>query len=163
MRRSVAAILLTVSVLMPLGATGADTPVPIYIVQPRAELVDAAMQSRIDSTKDLREIKWDKKLVRLVESPADAVIIIEVINRATGTLDERKVTRDIVTGQVKSEAKGAKSVVVKLTFGEYSTEIIGSDEEGQIGMPPTWTGAAIDARSKVQKWVKTNRAKLPTQ
>lgn len=133
---------------------------PVHIVTPTAEFVDEALQARIDSTKDLAGIKWDKKLVRFVETPAEAVVVIEVVGRTTGTLDERKVTRDIVTGQIASEGKRAKSVMVKLTIGEYSTDIIGTDEEDQLGMPPSWTSAAIDARGKVQKWIKTNRAKL---
>lgn len=152
-------LLLVLAITAHLAAAD-DPPVPVHIVTPTAEFVDEALQARIDSTKDLAGIKWDKKLVRFVETPAEAVVVIEVVGRTTGTLDERKVTRDIVTGQIASEGKRAKSVMVKLTIGEYSTDIIGTDEEDQLGMPPSWTSAAIDARGKVQKWIKTNRAKL---
>lgn len=150
----------TIFLALLLATAAADDPVPVYLVTPGAQFVDAALKDRIDSTKDLRDIRWDKKLVRFVDTPAEALVVLEVTSRGTGTTDERRVTRDIVTGQVKSDGQATKSVIVKLTVGEYATDIIGQSQQDQLGIMPSWSSAAIDARSKVQKWIKDNRAKL---
>ena len=159
MRQFITAVMV-VSAMATAIASDDLPPVPVHIVTPKAEFVDEALQARIDSTKDLQKIRWDKKLVQLVDSPAEAVVVVEVIGRSAGATDARKVTRDVVTGQLGSEAKGVKLVTLKLTAGDYSTEIVGQEAENSMGLEPSWSGAAVDARSRVQKWVKANREKL---
>jgi hypothetical protein len=160
MRQFIAAMMV-VAALAPAMASDDAAPVPMHIVTPTAEFVDEALQARIDSTKDLQKLRWDKKLVRLVDTPGEAVVIIEVVGRGAGTTDERKVTRDALTGQLQSKGRGLKALTLKLTAGDYSTEIVGQRvEDSTLGIPPSWTQVALDVHGRVEKWIKTNRAQL---
>jgi len=152
-----------IAVVMAAGLAQAEDkdlpPVAVYLVQPKAQFVDTELQQRIDSTKDMR-YAFSKKLVRLVESPEEATIVLEVLGRTAQSTDQRKVTRNAF-GQLGSESMKEKVVAVKLTVGDYSTQIDGHDAENEYTVGGSqWKVAAFNAVHQIENWIKKNRDKL---
>jgi len=152
----------TTLLVLALGTTlsAQSEPVTVYIVEPTAQFVDTELQQRIDTTKDLKTIKWDKKLVRLVDAPEQATIVLEVLGRGVEAQNNSHHERSVITGQIQDKSYQDKVVRVKMTVGDYSTEIIGRSIQRDELSVTSWKSAAIRASNEVEKWVKTNREKL---
>lgn len=123
-------------------------PVPVAVIVQSAQFEDQAQKDRLDSAKDLKALLSRKKTLRLVEKPEEAVVIIDILGRFEQAQDK------------KESADKDKVVRVKLSVGEYSTEIEGR-MGANVGWGATWAGAAVEASTQIDKWIKTNRAKLP--
>jgi hypothetical protein len=85
---------------------------------------------------------------------------VEVLGRSVDEQSTRALTRDPLTGVFGSAAYKSKVVVVKLTVGDYSTDIIGITKENEYTIALMWSTAATMAGSEIDKWIKVNRAKL---
>lgn len=135
-------------------------PVAMFVVSPVAEsgFVDAKLKDRLDSTKDLL-LHLDKKTVRVVQTREEATIVVEVLGRSTDESSTRVLTREPWTGSVGSKARTQKVVVAKLTVGDYSTDLIGINEENDYS-PGYWSLAAARVAGQIEKWIKDNRAQL---
>lgn len=108
-------------------------------------------KDRQDSVNDLMKKLRDSKSVRLVESEADAVAVLEVLDRET--------KRETNGWTAFSGQRQNKSyLTVRLTVGEYSTEFTG--ESGSKGMLKGYGAAAGKVVDQLEKWVEANRSKL---
>jgi hypothetical protein len=135
-------------------------PVALYLVEPIAEFQDAALKDRHDTWKDMRFV-FSKKLVRLVNSREEATLVVEVVGRQAGTAAGSKVSASPLGGATNQPFE-AKVVIVKLAFGNYSTEITGKAEENEYSVGGAeWKSAAFRAVDGIQDWIKANRSKLP--
>ena len=152
--------ILVVLLLSPV-VSAAQTPVPVAVIVQTSQFEDQAQKDRLDSARDLKVYLRDKKkTLRLVETPAEAVVVIEVLGRGIQTQDTKSLERS-ASGRVEQRADKDKVLRVKLSVGEYSTEIEGRSADGEYVITTTWTQAAILAAIKIDTWIKTNRAKLP--
>ena len=147
-------LVMTVALLvMTTAGLAADNKVAVYLVPPTApgEFQDPALLQRIDSTRDLRErIKWAwRKDIVLVDRREDAVVVVEVIDRAAHVAE--------------------KVVMVKVTVGEYTTAIQGRSETSHIGTgdlllealgESNWKQSAWDAAKQLGAFIRANHQKL---
>ena len=97
---------------------------------------------------------------RVVDTAAEAIVVIEVLGRGEQASGDTNL-RGGALGQVEQTSYKDKVVRVKLSFGDYSTEIEGRYADGANVIKTTWAGAAVEAAGQIDKWIKTNRAKLP--
>lgn len=134
-------------------------PVPLAVVVKTSQFEDQAQKDRLDSARDLKAY-LSKKTVRLVEAPEEAVVIVEVLGRGIEAQDTKSLQRS-ASGRVEQRSNKDKVLLVKLSVGDYSTEIEGRSADGEYVVTTTWSQAAILASQAIEKWVKTNRAKLP--
>jgi hypothetical protein len=157
------ATILIAGLLMAATAHAHDL-VRVYVkpVELAGGFTDDDTKQRQDSTVDLRKALAGKdKTLVLVASPDDAQVTIEVLDRGQVATDTTVVRRDIY-GTIQGEHDRAKIVRVRLSVGEYSTEIAGASEPTpQFGSALTsWRGAAGAAAASVDRWIKANRAKF---
>ncbi len=158
---AVCSVTLVAAALMHPVVARAQAPVSVAVVVQTAQFEDQAQKDRIDTANDLKKILGSKKkTLRVVDTPAEAVVIIEVLGRAEQASADAKLERSAL-GQLEQNRYKAKVVRVKLSVGDYSTEIEGRYAEGPSVIYTTWAGAAVDAAGQIEKWIKTNRAKLP--
>jgi hypothetical protein len=102
-------------------------------------------KARQDSVEDLAKRVKDSKVLALVPEP-EALVILEVIGRDT--------RRDVnMFG-----AQNKSYLTVRLTAGEYSTELSG--ESGSKGVMSGYGDAAKRVVQQLESWVKANREKL---
>ena len=154
--------ILAAAVLLTPLASAAQTPVPVAVIVQTSQFEDQAQKDRLDSAKDLKgQLSTKKKTLRLVETAADAALVIEVLGRGEQAQDTKTVQRGVLSGRLEQRSDTAKVLRVKLSVGDYSTEIEGRDEEREFKSYTTWGMAAGDAAIQIDKWIKTNRAKLP--
>lgn len=113
-------------------------------------------KARGDSTKDLTEALNKKKSINMVATKEEAVIVLEVLGRGV---------REDSGGY--SKAFGGKNEVkmvrVKLTVGEFSSELSGESAGGGMSGGPgrgAWTKAAYKVADQVDKWVLANQDQL---
>lgn len=132
----------------------AQAAVPVAIVVPVAQFEDQAQRERLDSAIDLRR-QLDKRSSVVVVDPPGAVITLEIVGRWEEAQETRAISR------TTSRAYRDKVLRVKLSIGEYSTEIVGRSVGGEYSFSTSWGVAAGDVARQVEKWVTTNRAKLP--
>ena len=155
------ALALAAVVLLNPLASAAQTPVAVAVIVQTAQFEDQAQKDRLDSARDLKAYLRDKKkTLRLVETPAEAVVIVEVLGRGIQTQDTKSLERS-ASGRVEQRSDKDKVLRVKLSVGEYSTEIEGRSADGEYVITTSWTQAAMLAAIKIDTWIKTNRAKLP--
>jgi uncharacterized membrane protein len=154
------AVLAAVALLSPIAAY-AQTPVPVAVIVQTSQFEDQAQKDRLDSARDLKVyLSGKKKTLRLVETPTEAVVTIEVLGRGVQTQDTKSLERS-ASGRIEQRSDKDKVLRVKLSVGDYSTEIEGRSADGEYVITTTWSQAAILASQAIEKWIKTNRAKLP--
>jgi hypothetical protein len=152
-------VLAAVVLLSPIA--DAQAPVPVAVIVKTSQFEDQAQKDRVDSAKDLKgQLSTKKKTLRLVETATDAAVVIEVLGRGEQAQDTKTVERGILSGRVEQRSDTAKVLRVKLSVGDYSTDIEGRDEEREFKSYTTWGVAAGDAAIQIDKWIKANRAKL---
>ena len=134
-------------------------PVPVAVIVQSAQFEDQAQKDRLDSAADLTKmlLRHAKKTVLVVETPAEAAVVIEVLGRGPVTLDTKSIQSTSGGARIEQKSDVGYVLRVKLSVGEYSTEIEGSSTGGL----KSWTDAAFGAAIKIDTWIKTNRAKLP--
>jgi len=139
----------------------AQSPVPVAVITQTAQFEDQAQKDRLDSVKDLKQaLGRKKKTLRLVENTEEAAVVIEVIARGEQTQDTKTLERGL-SGRLEQRSDKDKVLRLKLTVAEYSTEIEGRHEDGEFVIATSWSTAAFDGADKIDKWIKTNRSKLP--
>lgn len=150
-------VLAAVVLLSPLAtAAQSPAPVPVAVIVKTAQFEDQAQKDRLDSADYMRRVLRNKKqTVVVVEDAAKAVVVVEVLSRASVNPG----TKYTLAG--REYADEDKVVKVKLSVGEYSTEIEGRSEGRQTMTGASWNGAATLAAVEVEKWIKNNRGKLP--
>jgi hypothetical protein len=100
-----------------------------------------------------------KPPIVVVNTRDEADVTIEVLDRGEVATGKQRMTKNAF-GVPESTTIMAKHVRTKLSLGEYSTEIVGSDEGNDL-MPATWSAAAGSVVTQVKKWVKDNDARIP--
>lgn len=113
-------------------------------------------KSRQDSMKDFTEALNGKKSIHLVATKEEAVIVLEVLGRSV---------REDSGGFSKAFGgkNEVKNVRVKLTVGDFASELSGESAGGGFGGGPgrgAWKKAAYRLADQVDKWVKDNQAQL---
>jgi hypothetical protein len=158
------------------SASAQDKPIPIYVftsinapvspvgnsgfVDPKAEReqkssADKETQKLTDSLKDIKESIAKKKSFRLVESPEEAIIRLEVVGRSDFRINPfsaqyfKDAMRDV----------SGPDIIIKtrLTASDYSLEI--TAKPSPI-VRPGWRGAAENIARQVEEWVERNRQRL---
>jgi hypothetical protein len=102
-------------------------PVTVFLVEPKAEFVDAAFQQRKGLTGVLRYQLQHMPIVRVVDTPEQAVVVLEVVRLFDETQDGTRSVGRTLDGDVQTQAKVAKVLAVKLSVGTYTTELLGRD------------------------------------
>ena len=144
-----------------VSAAQTPVPVPVAVIVQTSQFEDQAQKDRLDSAPDLKaDLRDKKKTLRLVETPEEAVVVIEVLGRGVQTQDTKSLERS-ASGRIEQRSDKDKVLRVKLSVGDYSTEIEGRSADGEYVITTTWSQAAILASQAIEKWIKTNRAKLP--
>lgn len=148
------------AIALMLAATAASateqSPVRLYVAN-----VDGGgfVDEKTDSAKDLAKTfrhaddpKATKDRIVLVDTADAADIVVEIIERGDVETGTRR--RSWIAGQTDAE-KGHR-ITAKLTAGEYTATL-----EGESLAPlHTWGSAAIAIRTKLEKFVKDNGAKI---
>lgn len=147
-------IFLAAALLSPTVLAAAPKPdrIPIFIRS--AADVDGftdPSQARRDSLKDLVKQIRGSDIVAQVDTEAEAVAVLEVLDRST----HRETNWNTALGGWR---QNISVLTVRLTVGEYSTEF-----EGQSKSKGVLTGygqAANRVVKQLEKWVIANREKL---
>jgi hypothetical protein len=122
-------VILAVAVLSCPVAAAAQEPVPVAVTVHTSQFEDQAQKDRLDTAKDLKQyLNSKKKTLRLVESPAEAVVVIEVLGRGEQASGDAKLQRGALGGVGQTRYKD-KVVRVNLSVGDYSTEIEGRNKD----------------------------------
>ncbi len=158
-------ILAAVVLLSPVASSAQKqpepAPVPVAVIVKTSQFEDQAQKDRLDSARDLKAYLRDKKkTLRLVETAEEAAVVVEVLGRGEQTQDTKTLQRG-ASGRLEQRSDKDKVLRVKLSVGDYSTEIEGRSADGEYVITTTWSQAAILASQAIEKWIKTNRAKLP--
>ena len=132
-------------------------PVPLFLTTPATSggFTDPNKE-RQDSMKDLTEALSKKKNIRLVTTQEEAIIVLEVLGR-----DVREDSGSY--SKMFGGKNEVKNVRVKLTVGEFITELSGSSAGGGFGGGPgrgAWKKAAYKVADQIEKWVQDNQAQL---
>lgn len=131
-------------------AAAQTTPVTIYVTTPAQEqgFTDPSKE-RLDSLKDLRDkIRKAKKLLTLVESPEEATIILELLDREQ---QWKRTTAGVLFGTPWGHQR-KRAITVRLRVGEFSSDF--TSEKAK------YSQAAGDVVNQIQRWVVANQAKL---
>jgi len=152
--------ILAAAILLSPVAAAAQAPVPVAVIVKTSQFEDQAQKDRLDSARDLKGY-LSKKTMRLVETPEEAIVVIEVLGRGVQTQDTKSLERSAGGSRIEQRSDKDKVLRVKLSVGDYSTEIEGRSADGEYVIMTTWSQAAILASNAIDKWIKTNRAKLP--
>jgi len=158
-RKLIAPLALVAGVAIPAIAADkpAGPPIPLFLTTPAAAggFTDPNKE-RADTLKDLTEALGGKKNVRLVPKREEAKLVVEVTDRGV---------REDSGGFTKAFGgkNEVKRVHVKLTVGEYSTDIAGESAGGGFGGGPgrgAWKKAAYKVADQIEKWVEENRGQI---
>ena len=148
---------LLLTMLIAVGSFVAAQPpskIPVYVKSAAdADGFTDPSKDRQDSVKDLTKKVKDSKLLVLVPSADQAVIVLEVLGRGTN----REVNG---WAAVNGQAQNKSFLTVKLTAGEFSTEFTG--QSGSKGILTGHGAAAGKVVDQLEDWVKANREKLVT-
>jgi len=113
-----------------------------------------------DSTKDVTKfLRGKKKTLRLVETEADADLIVTITGREVqGTGKKEYTTRSSGKGSSRKTTSSSKEKTVKVVFvtlqaGKYQMEMEGVDSG-------FWSAAAHQLAGKIDKWIKQNHAQI---
>jgi hypothetical protein len=133
-------VLLAVACILLALPCLAQQPISVYVTSIGAvEGMTDPSKGNLDSVKDIRNSITKRKALALVDTRADAVILLVVMGRKTTFMDGNTI-------QVKMICKGVE------------TDLTGSPTFGL--RPPTWGKAADSVAKQVEQWVIANRAKL---
>src|SRR5687767_9837241 len=135
-----------------------DAIIPVYIVQPSAPFADQALRNRQESTRDLAAALHSMKSLKLVDDRAMAVVVVEVLDRREILPD--RVGRVRPEGDVGRWTDRVKTLRVKFTAGDFSTEMDASSEEAHYTLLPTWKAAAALAAEGIDRWIRRHPEKL---
>ena len=144
--RNLFAIAVVALLWSPLAS--ASTKIPLFLKSQSSEGFTDPSEDRRDSEKDLlkRLKKCDEFL--LVETEEEAVIVLEVLDRAESQQH----------GPFAGRTQRKKTLNVRLTVGEFSAEFAGDTSLMSIG--GGWGVAAKSVVNQIRDWAKENSAKL---
>lgn len=157
MKRSISIVALLLAcpgVAMRAAEKPPAPPVPLFLTTPAAAggFTDPNKE-RTDTMKDLTEALRGKKNIRLVATREEAKVVIEVL--------DRKVREDSGTmTRMMGGKHEVKRINLKLSVGEYSTDLQAESAGGKFSMSGAWKQAAGKAAGLVEKWVEENRAQI---
>jgi hypothetical protein len=151
------------TVAITLGAAAAATTAQsdLVAVYCAAEQIDGfSAPGADDSAEDLRKSLADRdKTLRLVDSEADADIVVLVTGREEVSAGRTYDTQTYTTGEGKkkrtrtrttSSEKTVNTVYATLRAGAFELELEGTS-------PLRWRSAAGDVSKQVEDWVEENR------
>ena len=130
------------------------SPVPLFLTTPAATggFTDPDKE-RADTMKDLTEALRGEKNIRRVATREEANAVIEVLDRKVRE-DSGKLT------QMMGGKHEVKRINLKLSVGEYSTDLQAESAGGGFSMSGSWKQAAGKAAGLVEKWVEESRAQI---
>ncbi len=145
-------ILAVLALLIPHSIAMAQTSTIVKVAVTTASdssgFVDKAAKARTQAVKDITaQLQKKKKTIGVVESPADADVIVDVIvsEEAEGAAETKP---NYLGGGVTTKNKKEWVVTAKLSLGDYSTEL-----KKQAVFPVL---AAAGVADQAEKWVKEN-------
>jgi hypothetical protein len=139
----------TVVVADPPSAAGAPIPLFVKSAQATGGFTDPD-KGRADSVKNLVDRLKNTASVRLVPTPEEAVIVLEVLGR------EKKPGRSVLWGRKEEVSLG-----VQVTAGEYSAEFTGASNTNKgFGVVGNYGRAAGEVVKQLDAWVKANQEPL---
>lgn len=153
----------TIAVLMamtPVIARAENVPpLRVAVVASRAAIDDQALRDRIDSTNELIDLLSRVSTLQLVAGPEHAAVVLEVLGRSSEPIPP---TDDVT---LRAGARTYQLLRVKLTAGEFSTELVGRSPE----LPDRPDGTkwpvrditAMHVLKALNDWIAANRSKLP--
>jgi hypothetical protein len=141
-------LLILVFVLGLASASVAQDGIPLFIKGQSAEGFTDPSEDRRDSEKNLRDKLKDSKEFSLVETEEEAVMVLEVLDRAESQQH----------GPFAGKTQRKKTLMVRLTVGEFSTDFTGETSLMSIG--GGWGVAAKSVVKQLKEWAKENSAKL---
>ena len=141
-----------------------------YTAANTSGFVDQKLRDRQDSLKDLKEaIAKKKEWLEVAESPDDADIVVEVVDRlvvATGEIDTKttsNVSKDgkTVTSNTKSTPLTNYTLRTVMRVGDYEAPVNGEvSSEYIFGV---WRAAAGNVAGNVERWAKDNHARITSR
>jgi hypothetical protein len=145
--------ILALSLAAPAFAEDPPAPVAVYVTTPaEAQGFSDPSKERQDSVKDLKKMlgkpKLTKRQLTLVESPEQATIVLELLDREQ---QFKRTTAGVLFGTPWGHQR-KRAVTVRVKVGEFSSELTSEKS--------SYTDAAADVVVQLQKWVAANRAKL---
>src|SRR3990172_2989467 len=140
--RNLFAIAVVALLWSPLAS--ASTKIPLFLKSQSSEGFTDPSEDRRDSEKDLlkRLKKCDEFL--LVETEEEAVMVLEVLDRAESQQH----------GPFAGKTQRKKTLMVRLTVGEFSTDFTGETSLMSIG--GGWGVAAKSVVKQLKEWAKEN-------
>lgn len=146
--RSVCLLLLVVA----MPSLHAEDRVPVFVRSvANADGFTDPSKARRDSLKDLLNKVKDSKVLRVADSEADAVAILEVLDRQT-----RRETN--AWALLDGGQQNKSTLLVRLIAGPYATEFEG--EAKSSGIYTGYKDAAKKVVRQVEDWVQANRERL---
>ena len=112
-------------------------------IDPVTEREDQAARDRADSVADIREALRKKRNIRLVETPEEARLKIEVVGRNDATMRFGSNYLPFI-------------LLTHFTVENYSLPMTGTN----FAFHPGWKGAAENLSRQIQEWIDKNRARL---
>jgi hypothetical protein len=116
---------------------------------PTAPFTDPQLR---DSAKDLHKFLKGKKIVRLVETPSDATVVVRVVSRDTPNNRGTVITQPMPTMAVATPYNDVRVDLV-LVVGEFSHPMTRTGDG-------VWGLAARRLAGDIDRWLKDNQAKL---
>lgn len=138
--------------LLPLIVVAAEPkPVTVFITTAGAKdgFTDPSKEN-IDTANDLRSRLYGKKGLALVRNREDAQVVLTVMGRETAQ----------VTAGFLGDPARDRSIRVRLSAGEFETDLTASAQGGTLGSGGAWGRAAGKIAGQVEDWIKRNRAKI---
>jgi hypothetical protein len=153
----IAALVLCAALPLFAQTPAASERVRVYLVPPIAAggFVDAAAKQLQDSTADLRARLQKSKSLAVVESEADADLVVAVVQRGlapTGSVIVEANTLPGIGTRIKTSESALPCVLAELRVGAYRTTL---QAEGHF-----WAAAAALVGVQIEHWVKDNREQL---
>jgi hypothetical protein len=107
-------------------------------------------KGRADSVKDLLARLKDSPTLRVVSSPDEAAILLEVLGR------EKKDGRSVLWGH-----KEETNLAVQITAGDYTAQFTGASNSNKgWGVAGNYGRAAGEVVKQLEVWTKSNQDKL---
>ena len=133
--------------MVALAAPPAEIPaaIAVYVKKTGPEGLTDPDKGRVTSINDLTARLAMAKGIRLVRTPEEAVVVVQVLARQAH--DERS----LMWGATRNN-----TLTVRVTAGEFSAELEGKSQ-GIIGGMAAAAGKVV---KQLEAWVKTNHDKL---
>lgn len=158
--------LITIAVLASVASLDAQRPIRIYVVPvvSPSGFTDPALKRRSDSRGDLLKQLRDRR-IQIVNTVDGADLSLDVLSSAdeyTGETEATAVRRPGGTTSARAERVTEATVVVKLTSGDYSLDIVGRPVRNPLwgSTDGVWTMAARNAADQIKRWVRDNEKQL---